>query len=351
MPPEPVMPQFFVRQFPPAYFAMVMATGIISLAAHAQHLQGLADGLFYLNLVLYPVFLLLMLTRVLRFFGEVKTELTSHEKGATYLALVAATCLVGNQLVQLRGQQTLGLALWGFAGVCWVLLLYGFLLGVTLRRQKPPLETGLGGDWLLLVVSTQSLVILGAGIVPQLPGPAGMGTLLVLGLFLLGSLFYVMLSTLLFYRLTFVRVEEQEVGASYWICVGGSAITVLAGITLLPALAAVPALAGVAGFVKGWSMLFWVVSTWWIPFVAVLRAWHHVQARPAFSYQPTYWSMVFPLGMYAACTGRLAKELALPALQLLSTAFLYLALLAWVLMLLGMLYHLFAPTAKAPTSA
>jgi tellurite resistance protein TehA-like permease len=340
-----------ILSFPPAYFAMVMATGIISLAAHAQHLAWVADGLFYLNLGLYPLFLLLLLTRVLRRFEEVKTELTSHEKGATYLALVAATCLLGNQLVLLRGQQALGLALWGFAGVCWVLLLYAFVLGVTLRRQKPPLETGLGGNWLLLVVSTQSLAVLGAGLVPQLPGPAGVGELLVLGLFLLGSLFYVVLSTLLFYRLTFVRVEEEEIGAAYWICVGGSAITVLAGTALLPTLAAGSALAGVAGFVKGWTVLFWVASTWWIPIVAILRAWHHTQARPAFSYQPAYWSMVFPLGMYAASTGRLAQVLALPALQPLSTAFLYMALLAWVLTLLGMLYHLLAPAAKTPTPA
>jgi len=37
-----------VEKFPPAYFTMVMATGIISLAAHAQHLSWLAEGFFYL---------------------------------------------------------------------------------------------------------------------------------------------------------------------------------------------------------------------------------------------------------------------------------------------------------------
>lgn len=83
-----------VEKFPPAYFTMVMATGIISLAAHAQHLQWLADGLFYLNLVFYPLFLLLLTARLLGYFFGVKAELTSHEKGATYLALVAAAGLV-----------------------------------------------------------------------------------------------------------------------------------------------------------------------------------------------------------------------------------------------------------------
>lgn len=340
-----------VEKFPPAYFTMVMATGILSLAAHAQHFDGLADALFYLNLGLFPLFLVLLLARVLGFFAGVTAELTSHEQGATYLAVVAAACLVGNQAVQLRGAQQLGQGLWVFGAVCWVVLLYSFLLSVTLRRDKPPLETSLGGNWLLLVVATQALAVLGGGLVPHLSLPAELSVFGVLCLFMLGSLFYVVISTLLFYRLTFVRVAEDEVGAPYWISVGGSAITVLAGAGLLLLLPQVPALAPVAGFVKGWIILFWVVSTWWIPFVTVLRAWYHLRARPAFSYKPTTWSMVFPLGMYTVATGRLADVLPLPLLKVIPAYAIYIALLAWGLTLLGMLYHLFASAKPAQAPA
>lgn len=97
-----------VGKFPPAYFTLVMATGIISLAAHGLHIQWVAEGFFYLNLVLYPLFVLLLLGRVFFFFFGFKAELASHEKGANFLALVAATCLVGSQLVLLRGNQTAG---------------------------------------------------------------------------------------------------------------------------------------------------------------------------------------------------------------------------------------------------
>jgi tellurite resistance protein TehA-like permease len=338
-----------VEKFPPAYFTMVMATGILSLAVHAQHFDGLANALFYLNLGLFPLFLGLLLARVLGFFAGVKAELTSHEQGATYLAVVA--CLVGNQAVQLRRAQQLGQGLWVFGAVCWVVLLYSFLLSMTLRRDKPPLETGLGGNWLLLVVATEALAVLGGGLVPHLPLPTELAVFGVLCLFMLGSLFYVVISTLLFYRLTFVRVEEDEVGAPYWISVGGSAITVLAGAGLLPLLPQVPALASVAGFVKGWIILFWVVSTWWIPFVTVLRAWYHLRARPAFSYKPTSWNMVFPLGMYTAATGRLADVLPLPLLKVIPAYSIYVALLAWGLTLLGMLYHLFASAKPAQAPA
>ncbi|TGD82248.1 tellurite resistance/C4-dicarboxylate transporter family protein [Hymenobacter wooponensis] len=333
-----------VEKFSPVYFTMVMATGIISLAAEAQHIQWLAEGFFYLNVVLYPLFLLLLLGRLFGFYAGFKSELASHENGPNFLALIAATCLVGNQFVVLRHNQMVGQALWLFGAVCWIVLLYVFLISVTLRREKPPLETGLGGNWLLLAVSTQALAILGAVLLPSTPpGTADVGQFTVLGLFLLGSLFYIVVSTLLFYRLTFVRVEEQEVGAPYWISVGGSAITVMAGATLLSSLSQAPALADIAGFVKAWCVLFWVVGTWWLPFVAALRAWHHLRARPAFSYKPAYWSMVFPLGMYTASTGRLAQALPLPALRSISAGFIWIAVLAWAVTLIGMLVHLFTP--------
>ncbi|WP_345124344.1 tellurite resistance/C4-dicarboxylate transporter family protein [Hymenobacter antarcticus] len=328
-----------VQQFPPAYFTMVMATGIISLAAHGLRLEGVANGFFYLNLGLYPLFVLLLLGRVLGFFAGVRAELASHETGASYLALVPATCMVGNQFAVLRGNPVVGEALWVAGALCWGLLLYAFLLGVMTRREKPPLETALTGSWLLLVVATQSLAVLGATLLPGRP-PDGTGVFVVLSLFLLGSLLYVMLSTLLFYRLAFGQLSAGAVSAPYWISVGGSAISALAGASLLGALRQTPALADVAGVVKGVSVLFWAVSTWWIPLVFTLRAWHHLRGRPAFAYRPTDWSMVFPLGMYTAATWRLAAALPLPALHVVAAYFIYVALLAWGLTLGAMLYHL-----------
>lgn len=345
------MGKFAVHRFPPAYFTLVMATGIISLAAHAQHISWLAESFFYVNLGLYPLFLLLLAGRLVSSFSDVKAELAAPEKGPIYLALVAATCLVGSQFVLLRGNLAVGQGLWVLGAVCWVALLYGLLLGVTLRQDKPPVEKALNASWLLLVVSTQALAVLGASLLPSLPGSATeTGRLVVISLFLLGSFLYLTISTLLLYRLVFLPMEAQAVEAPYWISVGGSAITVMAGGTLLGALPPSLALADTAGFVKGWSVLFWAVSTWWLPFVAVLRLRYHLRATPTFPYQPTNWSMVFPLGMYAACTGRLAEALLLPVLKPLAASFLWVALLAWALTGAGMVVHFFSAT-KQPAAA
>ncbi len=140
-----------------------------------------------------------------------------------------------------------------------------------------------------------------------------------LSLFLLGGTLYVVLITLLLYRLTFRPLGQEQVGAAYWISVGASAITVLAGATLVTTLQQARVSLDLLAFVKGGSLLFWAVSTWWIPLVAVLRIWNHLKTKPAFTYAPTYWTMVFPLGMYVAATLRLSEVLPLPSLHPISS--------------------------------
>ena len=337
-----------IQQFSPAYFALVMSTGIISLAAHALKLTWVAEGLFYLNLGLYPLFVGLLLLRLLLFPKEFWRALTAHETGAGFLTLVPATTLLGSQLVQLRGNHWLGSVLWVGAAGCWGVLLYAFLWGISTGTNKPTLEQGFNGRWLLLVVATEGLAVLGAKLLPTSSLPADVGVFGVLGLFLLGSWLYLVLSTLLFYRLAFVRLVGEEVGAAYWVSIGAGAITVLAGASLAGAMQHTLTLADLRPFVKAYSVLFWGVSTWWLPLVFGLRLWNHWTTRPAFTYSPAYWTIVFPLGMYTAATSQLAEALPLPVLDLIPTYFIFIALAAWLMTMAGMLHHFLIFARSAP---
>ena len=67
-----------VMDFSPAYFAMVMATGIVSLSAHMLGMPRLSASLFGLNIAAYAVIWLLSLLRVLWFKRLVLRDLVDH---------------------------------------------------------------------------------------------------------------------------------------------------------------------------------------------------------------------------------------------------------------------------------
>ena len=98
-----------------------------------------------------------------------------------------------------------------------------------------------------------------------------------------------------------------------------------------------PLLVELAPFLKGFTLFFWATGTWWIPLLVLLGIWRHVVRRHPLTYDPQFWGMVFPLGMYAAATFRLAEALPLPPLAAISHAFLPIALVAWTATIIGLL--------------
>ena len=144
----------------PAYFGMVMATGIVSLAAHLLRMTGIAQALFRLNIVVYVVLWLLTLLRMAcyprRFFGD----MVDHLRGPGFFTTVAGTSVLASQSVVLAANYHVGAVLWVIALLLWIVLTYTIFAGLTVKEHKPTLGQGISGAWLLAVVATQSLAVL-----------------------------------------------------------------------------------------------------------------------------------------------------------------------------------------------
>ena len=74
--------------------------------------------------------------------------------------------------------------------------------------------------------------------------------------------------------------------------------------------------------------------------LVILGVWRHVYKRFPLRYDPQYWGVVFPLGMYTVCSFRLAHAIDLPFLLVIPKCVIYFALAAWLLTLGAMLYTL-----------
>jgi tellurite resistance protein TehA-like permease len=331
-----------LEELSPAYFGMVMATGIVSLAAHFMDCPAIAGALFALNLVAYPLLWVLYALRLWRFPRRVMSDLTSHQSASGFFTLVAASCVLGSQCLLLMGWYRLALALWGVALVLWLALTYTIFTAFTIKEHKPAFEKSISGGWLLAVVATQSIALLGALLAAQMPPLYRLEVnFLALSMWLWGGMLYIWMMSLIFYRYSFFHFSPGDLAPPYWINMGAMAISTLAGAQLILNAPDAPFLLSLRPFLKGFTVFYWATGTWWIPMLLILAVWRYVYKRFPLRYDPLYWGAVFPLGMYAASTHNMQRALAMPFLDTLATVFLYVALAAWAVTFYGLCKRLF----------
>ncbi|HWV96600.1 MAG TPA: C4-dicarboxylate ABC transporter, partial [Xanthobacteraceae bacterium] len=98
---------------------------------------------------------------------------------------------------------------------------------------------------------------------------------------------------------------------------------------------ALPYLTAMRPFVDGATLVMWAWATWWIPLLVVFGIWTHGVHRRPLTYTPLFWSLVFPLGMYALASLRLAHAADIAVLVTISRVMVWIALCAWTLTALG----------------
>ena len=314
-----------------------MATGIISIACFLLEMRTISFVLLALNVAAYVVLCVLLLVRLLFFFSRVTADIKDHVRGPGFFTVVAGTCVFGSAMLIVVDRFVPALVLW-FAGISlWIVIMYTFFTAVTVRENKPSIEAGLNGGWLLAVVATQSISVLGTLLASRLGDYREPILFFTLCMFLLGCMLYLLLITLIFYRFTFVNVTMAALTPPYWINMGAVAITTLAGARLIIAAPGWSLLNEIVPFLKGFTLFFWAAATWWIPLLLALGFWRHVYKRFPLKYDPQYWGMVFPFGMYTVCTFQLSSAINFPRLMIIPRYFVYLALAGWIAASLGLI--------------
>jgi tellurite resistance protein TehA-like permease len=324
-----------VRPLFPGYFNLVMATGIVSNAFFILEHRTLSSALFVVNLVAYPLLLFAVALRAVLYWPALRDDLVDPRLVFAFFTFVAGSGVLGVSLY-LRGFDTEAAGLWLLALGVWLVLGYFSFSVLTFLNTESGAEVVHGG-WLIAIVGTESLVLLGASLAPTFGGLEQLTFVTVYALWGIGIVFYGIFITLFTQRIFFSRVEPDEMNPLFWVVMGAAAIATNAGSTLIVSEPGLDFLVAMRPFIDGTTLVLWAWATWWIPLLVIFGIWRHLVRRSPLSYHAAYWNLVFPLGMYTVATYRLSLAADYTALQAVSRVMVWVAFAAWVATFVGLL--------------
>ena len=144
----------------PSYFALVMATGIVSVAAYLLGWRPIAYALVAVNLLAYPALWALTLTRAVAYRQRFLADVVDHARGSGFFTTIAGTNVLGAQLFIVLGWRSTAEGLFVLGVLLWFVVMYTFFTSIIVRRKKPTLVEGINGAWLIATVATESVAIL-----------------------------------------------------------------------------------------------------------------------------------------------------------------------------------------------
>jgi tellurite resistance protein TehA-like permease len=216
---------------------------------------------------------------------------------------------------------------------------YAIPWSLVLGRAKRPVLAAANGTWFIWAVASQSVAVLAATLEPIFAnGRRELAIIAVLS-WSVGVVLYGVAGSFVAMRLLMYDVRAADVGQPYWVSMGATAITVLAGARIVE-MADAPMVNATAGLVSGLAALFWCFGSWLIPALIAIGYWRHVIKKVPLRYEPPMWSMVFPLGMYGVASINIGQADKLPIVEAIGRIEIWLALAVWTIVFAGLLVHI-----------
>lgn len=317
-------PREAIRQFTPNWFAATMGTGVLALAlaqwpAPVPGLHQVAEGLWWLTIVLFLLFTAMYTARWVLFFDEAR-RIFAHST----VSMFFGTIPMGLATI-INGLLLFGIPRWGEAAVhlaqvlWWLDVAMSLACGVLIpymmfTRQEHSIDQ-MTAVWLLPVVAAEVAAASGGLLAPHLADAHAqlvmLSTSYVLWAFSLPVAFSIL--TILLLRMALHKLPHESMAASSWLALGPIGTGALGMLVLggdAPAVFAANGLSGVGEIAAGLGLVagltLWGFGLWWM-LMAVLITRRYL--REGIPFNLGWWGFTFPLGVYSLATLKLGSTL------------------------------------------
>lgn len=338
-----------IRSLAPGYFALVMASGIVSIGMYSADQYQLSAALLGVAGTAYLVLITLSVLRVLRHRDAIAQDFTDPARAFGNFTFVAATCVLGSRLGMAQ-RNDVALVLLLIAGVAWLILGYVIPWTAVLGRATRPVLQTANGTWFIWVVASQSIAVLSATLEVELPGFRRELAMMAVFSWSVGIFLYAAAGVFVGARMLLYELRPEDLTPPYWVAMGATAITVVAGARIVD-MADAPMVDATRGLIAGASVFFWAFGTWLILPLVAAGFWRHIRHHVPLRYEAALWSVVFPLGMYGVGSRFLGEADHLPIVRAIGVFEIWIALAAWITVFIAMLYHLYRTVLRSPRSS
>ncbi|WP_028621650.1 TDT family transporter [Pseudomonas sp. Ant30-3] len=339
-------PSEVIRQFTPNWFAATMGTGVLALALAQlpfanSGVHAVAEALWLFNILLFTTFTALYAARWVMFFDEARRIF-----GHSTVSMFFGTIPMGLATL-INGALLFGVPRWGegviaVAEVLWWLdvamsLACGVLIPYLMFTRQDHSIDQMTAVWLLPVVAAEVAAASGGLLAPHLADSHSQFLMLVtsyvLWAFSLPVAFSIL--TILLLRMALHKLPPASMAASSWLALGPIGTGAL-GMLLLgadaPAIFAANGLPGIGEMAAGLGLiggiLLWGFGLWWM-LIALLITVRYLRAGIPFNLG--WWGFIFPLGVYALATLKLASALQLTFFTVFGCALVAMLAVMWLI--------------------
>lgn len=328
-------PWWSPRNLTPGYFALVMASGIVSMGLYLLGYHVASTVLAIIMVIAYAVLIVLNLWRFVAYRSAMISDFSDLQRSFGFFTFVAGTGVLGSRLA-LSGWWNTATVLLTIAAVSWLILGYAVPVVAVLGKGRRPLIKSANGSWFVWTVGAQSVAVLAATLEPIFDDANHILAVTAVFAWSLGTVLYIAVAMLVTLRMMSFRLDPREFNPPYWVSMGAVAITVVAAARIAE-MSSAPMVDATRGLVAGVAVLMWCFATWLIPALVGVGIWRHIVHRVPLVYESGLWSMVFPLGMYSVAGIYLGRVNALPIVEAIGSGWLWVAVTAWTLTFLAML--------------